>query len=86
MPRSSEPSPVAAELVATPAELEAARQDLANAEALMQSALQRIKAVPRAHKVTMTDALRSAFEHLLRMKAVLEEVDAQLHRAEPTEE
>lgn len=59
-------------------ELEAARRDMAEAEALLRSAIDRIKAAPRADKITMSDSLRSAFAHLQQVRTALGDIEALL--------
>ena len=59
-------------------ELEAARRDMAEAEALLRSAIKRLEAAPRADKITMSDSLRSAFAHLLQVRTALSDIEALL--------
>jgi len=65
-------------MLADKSELEAARRDMAEAEALLRSAIRKITAAPRADKITMSDSLRSAFAHLLRVKTALSDIEALL--------
>jgi hypothetical protein len=59
-------------------QLEAAQKLMADAEALLRTALLEIKQAPRSKKITMSAPLRSAFEHLFKMKTALSEIEAQL--------
>ncbi len=51
---------------------------MAEAEALLRSAIKRISAAPRADKITMSASLRAAFAHLQQVSTALSDIEALL--------
>jgi len=67
-------------------DIDAARRDLAEAEALLRSAVKKLESAPRADKITISESLRSAFAHLHEAKTALTDIEALLGKTLPTTE
>ncbi|HVJ21045.1 MAG TPA: hypothetical protein VM686_36795 [Polyangiaceae bacterium] len=58
-----------------PATLGAAQRELSAAEAELRLALRRVKAAPRADKITISDSLQAAFDNLSKVRSALTAIE-----------